>query len=83
MVISKSIVADLNKVEKFIGNNHDIRHQKIQLPFEEFEILNYIVNPPNPNSPKREIKLYEKLEKKHSLSRITIMSVMHNDLLCE
>lgn len=83
MVISKSIVADLNNVEKFIGDNYDIWHHKIQLPFEEFEILNYIVNPPNANSPKREIKLYEKLEKKHSLSQIMIMSVMHNDLLCE
>lgn len=86
MVTSKSIVADLNEDENFIGDNYEIWHRKVQLAltkFEVFEVLNHIVNPPNPNSPRREIKIYEKWKKKHSLARITILSAMHNNLLYE
>lgn len=69
MATSKSIVVDLNKDEKLIGDNYNIWHHKVQLVLDEqevLEVLNLTINPSNPNSSRREIELYEKWNKKHS-----------------
>ena len=36
---SKTIVADLNKGEKLIGDNYDIWHRKVQFILKEQEVL--------------------------------------------
>lgn len=52
MALSKSIVDDLNKGEKQIGDNYNMWHRKVQLVLEEqkyLQVLHHTLTPSNPN----------------------------------
>lgn len=86
---SKTIVVDLNKSEKLNGGNYDIWNQKVQYILKEQEVretLNYImVEPEQGNSAqhRRDQEAYQTWKKKNSIARITLLSCMQDDLMCE
>ena len=86
---SKSIVADLNKGEKLNGDNFDIWHRKVQYILEEQEVLetlNNVMNEPENGATaqhRRDQEAYVAWKKKNSIARITLLSSMQDDLMCE
>ena len=86
---SKTIVADLNKGEKLNGDNFDIWHRKVQYILEEQEVLETLTNimnePEQGNTAqhRRDLEAYQAWKKKNSIARITLLSSMQDDLMCE
>lgn len=71
MAATKNIVVDLNKDEKFAGDNYNIWHCKEQMVVEDQEVFEV-----------SDDTLWE-MEKKYSLARIMIVKAIDNNLLCE
>ncbi|GAV62801.1 UBN2_2 domain-containing protein, partial [Cephalotus follicularis] len=89
---SKTIVADLNKGEKLNGENFEIWqiwHQKVQYILEEQEVLetiNHTMAEPEYGTSaqhKRDHEADQSWKKKNSIARITLLSCMQDDLMCE
>src|SRR5215469_10102300 len=89
---SKNIVAKLNKGEKLNGDNYNIWAMKIQYVVEEqeaLEVLNQIMQEPNEPEEGNTIQYRQNLEayaawkKKNSMTRITLLSSMENDIMRE
>ena len=86
---SKNIIAELNKGEKLNGDNYEIWSMKIQYVLEEqeaLEVLNIVLDEPeagNTAQHKRDREAYEAWKLKNSLTRITLLSSMENDIMRE
>ena len=83
----------MNKGEKLVGKeNYDIWHRKVQLILQDMEVaeaITHVVQPPAPNAAgnstqhRRDLEAYTAWKSKNSTARITLLSTMKNDLLCE
>ena len=88
-MVSKCIVADLNKVEKLDGENYNIWHRKIQYLLNEQEVLETLTHSLSKldegsiEQHQRDLAAYESWRKKDLCARFTMLSSMHNDLIGE
>ena len=78
----------MNKDEKLNGDNYDIWHRNIPYILEEQETLealnNTLVEPEHDNTAQHVRDLEDQaLKKKNSNARITMLSSMQDDLMCE
>ncbi|KAH0685572.1 hypothetical protein KY290_019644 [Solanum tuberosum] len=86
---SKTIIAELNKGEKLNGDNYYIWHCKIQYILEEQEVLetpnHVMVELAGKDTQQHETNLetFQVWKKKNSIARITLLSSMTDDLMCE
>ena len=86
---SKTIVAELNKDEKLNDGNYDIWHCKIQYILEEQEVidtLNQFMDESeqgNSAQHRRDHETYLIWKRKNRIARITLLSSMQDDLMCE
>ena len=86
---SKNIIAELNKGEKLNGDNWDIWHRKVQYILEEQDAVEPLtmamVEPEAGNTAqhRRDQEAYLSWKKKNSIARITLLSAMADDLMCE
>ena len=87
--IVKNIVAELNRGEKLNGDNYEIWSMKIQYVLKEQEVLetlnNVTAEPEQGNTiqHKRDLEAYNAWKRKNSLTRITLLSSMENDVMRE
>ncbi|XP_024036182.1 uncharacterized protein LOC112096753 [Citrus clementina] len=86
---SKNIVVELNKGEKLNDDNYNIWHRKILYILEEQETLealnNTLAEPEQGSTAQhmRDLEAYQAWKKKNSNARITLLSSMQDDLMCE
>jgi len=86
-LVTKSIVAKLNKCENLNGDNYEIWHMKIQYVLKEqeaLEALNLTMKEPengNTTQHKRDKNAFAAWKRKNSLARITLLSSMKNDVM--
>ncbi|OMO74603.1 Zinc finger, CCHC-type [Corchorus olitorius] len=86
---AKNIIVDLNKGEKLNGDNYNIWHRKVQYLLEEqevLEILSFVMAEPEQGSTaqhKRDQKALKTWKRKNSIARITLLSYMTDELICE
>ncbi|XP_042387807.1 uncharacterized protein LOC121979894 [Zingiber officinale] len=87
MVRSKTVVTDLVKGEKLNGDNYGIWHLKIQLLFEDQELIEVLKHEMQDsgegNTPqaRRDQEAYRAWKKKDSQTRAILLSSMHDDLI--
>ena len=86
---SKSIIADLNKGDKFNGDNYDIWRHKIWYVLEEqdaLEGINHNMQDPgigNTAQQRRDQEAYQAWKKKNSTARGILVSSVVDDLIHE
>ncbi|CAA7045970.1 unnamed protein product [Microthlaspi erraticum] len=85
----KNIIAELNRGDKLDGDNYDIWYRKVQYVLEEQEVketlLHLMEEPEQGNTPQhvRDQEAYNVWKRKNSIARITLLSCMQDDLMCE
>uniref|UniRef100_A0A1J3IMV5 Retrovirus-related Pol polyprotein from transposon TNT 1-94 n=1 Tax=Noccaea caerulescens TaxID=107243 RepID=A0A1J3IMV5_NOCCA len=85
----KNIIAELNRGDKLDGDNYDIWYRKVQYVLEEQEVketlLHFMEQPEQGDTPQhvRDLETYNVWKKKNSIARITLLSCMQDDLMCE
>ena len=85
----KNIIAELNRGEKLEGDNYDIWYRKVQYVLEEQEVketLFHLMEEPEQGTTaqhKRDQEAYNAWKRKNSIARITLLSCMQDDLMCE
>lgn len=89
-MVAKQIIADLNKGNKLTGDNYDIWHRKVQFLLEVQEVLETLKDvmvEPSGEGPaqqvRRDAEAYCAWKRKNSMARITLLSSMENDLMCQ
>ena len=88
-MVSKCIVADLNKGEKLDGENYNIWHHKIQYVLNEQEVLEtltHLLSKPDEGrieQHQRNLAAYESWRKKDLCALFTMLRSMHNALIGE
>jgi hypothetical protein len=86
---SRNIVAELNKGEKLNDENYKIWAMKIQYVLEEQEVLmvlDHILTESEKDTTPKHISdtvAFESWKKKNFIARITLLSSMENDVMCE
>ena len=87
MVVTKSIIADLNQGEKLNEKNYDVSHRKIQYVLEEQDMLETITQPmAEPEQGKTaqhrcDMEAYQAYKRKDCVARILLLSSMRNDII--
>lgn len=85
----KNIIAELNRGEKLDGDNYDIWYRKIQYVLEEQEVketLFHLMEEPEQGTTtqhERDKEAYTAWKRKNNIARITMLSSMNDDLMCE
>ena len=85
----KNIITELNRGEKLEGDNYDIWYRKVQYVLEEQEVketLFHLMEEPEQGTTaqhKRDQEAYNAWKRKNSIARITLLSCMQDDLMCE
>ena len=87
IVITKSIIVDLNQEDKLNDKNYDVWHHKIQYLLEDQDMLETITQPMveskhgNTTQHMRDTKAYQAYKRKDRVAHILMLSSMRNDLM--
>ncbi|ESQ38716.1 hypothetical protein EUTSA_v10029402mg, partial [Eutrema salsugineum] len=85
----KNIIAELNRGDKLDGENYDIWYRKVQYVLEEQEVketlFHHMEEPEHGTTTQHEKdqQTYVVWKRKNSIARITLLSCMQDDLMCE
>ncbi|ESQ44621.1 hypothetical protein EUTSA_v10003350mg, partial [Eutrema salsugineum] len=85
----KNIIAELNRGDKLDGDNYDIWYRKVQYVLEEQEVketlFHHMEEPEQGTTAQHEKdqQTYVVWKRKNSIARITLLSCMQDDLMCE
>ena len=87
MVVSKSIIADLNHVDKLNEKNYNVWHRKIEYLLEEQEMLETITQPMaepeqgNTTQHRFDMEAYQTYKRKDRITRILMLGSIRNDIM--